>query len=53
MLPLFFFVAKEFVIFKQAWGLVHKLRLQEEGVGSPKLLIFVNVHKVENVNVGD
>ena len=34
-------------------GVVHKLyRLREEGVDSPKMLIFVNDHKVENVNRG-
>ena len=27
-------------------------RLQQEGVGSKKLLIFFNVHMVENVNGG-
>ena len=31
-------------------GVVHKLRLQEEGVGSPNKLTFC--HKVENVNGG-
>ena len=34
-------------------GAVHKLRLQEEGVGNQKMSIFVNVHKVENVNGGE
>ena len=31
-------------------GLVHKLRLTKEGVGSPKNRLFVNVYKVEYVN---
>ena len=33
-------------------GGIHKLRLQEKGVGSQKWPLFVNVYKVENVNVG-
>ena len=33
-------------------GVVHKLHLQEEGAGNSKMLIFVNVHKIENVKGG-
>ena len=33
-------------------GVVQKLRLQKEGVDSPKMLIFVDVHKVKNLNGG-
>ena len=35
-----------------ALGVVHKLRLQEEGVDSSKMLPFCQFYKVENVNRG-
>ena len=35
-----------------AIGGVHKLRLQEEGVGGQKNLLFVNFYTIENVNGG-
>ena len=33
-------------------GAVHKLRLQEEGVGGQKNRLFVNFYTIENVNGG-
>ena len=33
-------------------GAVHKLRLQEEGVGGQKNRLFVNFYTVENANGG-
>ena len=33
-------------------GAVHKLRLQEEGVGGQKNRLFVSIHTIENVNAG-
>ena len=33
-------------------GVIHKLRLQEGGGVVQKFRLFVNVHKVENVNGG-
>ena len=33
-------------------GAVHKLRLQEEGVGGQKNRLFINFYTIENVNGG-
>ena len=37
---------------KNNLGVVHKLRLQEEGVGGQKNRLFVNIYTIENVNGG-
>ena len=37
---------------EEALGAVHKLRLQEEGVGGQKNQLFVNFYTIENVNGG-
>ena len=35
-----------------AWGLFTNYVYKRRGVGTPKMLIFVNVHKVKNVTGG-
>ena len=53
-----FFENKVFQLIKLAndsplsLGGVHKLRLQEEGVGGQKNRLFVNFYTIENVNGG-
>ena len=37
---------------KKYLGAVHKLRLQEEGVGGQNNWLFVNIYTIENVNGG-